>query len=227
MPAVRQTFVVIDEAWALLSNLGGGASAPGVVEAVQGIRRRQRGRFASGDGPTFGSGASDSEQVALAKGLLADSETRCDLRPSRRWNWPWRRICSPSRRREASLLPQLRRGVALWKVGQGSYLVQHRLSNLERTLVKHRWCHGGRRECAGSFLTALVPLAAAAHSSRWLLPARPSPCRGPADGQHAAPAGAAERELKALLLDDRAAHPGRLALGTVPRCSCWPALIAA
>jgi hypothetical protein len=36
---------------------------------------------------------------------------------------------------EAVLLPQLRRGVALWKVGQGSFLVQHRLSGLERVLV--------------------------------------------------------------------------------------------
>ena len=33
---------------------GGGALAPGVVEAVQGIRRRQRGHFASGDGPALG-----------------------------------------------------------------------------------------------------------------------------------------------------------------------------
>ena len=36
---------------------------------------------------------------------------------------------------EAELLPQLRRGVALWKVGQGSFLVQHRLSHMERLLV--------------------------------------------------------------------------------------------
>ncbi|HEY3843045.1 MAG TPA: hypothetical protein VGL48_07300, partial [Acidimicrobiales bacterium] len=36
---------------------------------------------------------------------------------------------------EAELLPQLRRGVALWKVGQRSFLVQHRVSLLERALV--------------------------------------------------------------------------------------------
>ena len=33
---------------------------------------------------------------------------------------------------EAELLPSLRRGWALWKVGQRSFLVQHRLSAFER-----------------------------------------------------------------------------------------------
>jgi hypothetical protein len=36
---------------------------------------------------------------------------------------------------EAELLPHLRRGWALWKVGQRSFLVQHRLSGLESELV--------------------------------------------------------------------------------------------
>ena len=36
---------------------------------------------------------------------------------------------------EAELLPHLRRGWALWKVGQRSFLVQHRLSSLERDIV--------------------------------------------------------------------------------------------
>jgi len=33
------------------------------------------------------------------------------------------------------LLPHLRRGWALWKVGQRSFLVQHRLSSFEREIV--------------------------------------------------------------------------------------------
>ena len=33
------------------------------------------------------------------------------------------------------LLPHLRRGWALWKVGQRSFLVQHRLSSAEREIV--------------------------------------------------------------------------------------------
>ena len=36
---------------------------------------------------------------------------------------------------EAELLPHLRRGWALWKVGQRSFLVQHRLSSLEQEIV--------------------------------------------------------------------------------------------
>jgi hypothetical protein len=36
---------------------------------------------------------------------------------------------------ETDLLPQLRRGIALWKVGQRSFLVQHRLSAMERSIV--------------------------------------------------------------------------------------------
>jgi hypothetical protein len=36
---------------------------------------------------------------------------------------------------EAELLPHLRRGWALWKVGQRSFLVQHRLSSTEREIV--------------------------------------------------------------------------------------------
>ena len=36
---------------------------------------------------------------------------------------------------EAELLPHLRRGWALWKVGQRSFLVQHRLSPFEHELV--------------------------------------------------------------------------------------------
>ncbi len=75
-----QIFLVVDEAWAILSNLGVarwlqsswklsrafGVSNVAVLHRVSDLRSV---------------GASDSEQVALAQGLLADSETRVDLRP--------------------------------------------------------------------------------------------------------------------------------------------------
>ena len=68
-------------------------------------------------------------------------------------------------------------------------------------------------------LTALVPLAVggalfALVSSRPTL-SLPGPRPRPARGAR----WARRRELKALLLDDRAVHPGRLALGTV-QVSC-------
>ena len=79
-------------------------------------------------------GASDSEQVALAQGLLADSETRVVYAQSPGELTVASELLSLSPT-EAELLPQLRRGIALWKVGQGSFLVQHRLGRMEHVLV--------------------------------------------------------------------------------------------
>jgi hypothetical protein len=128
-----QTFVVIDEAWALLSNLG-------VARWLQASWKLSRAFGVSNVAilhrvtDLHSVGASDSEQVALAKGLLADSETRVIYAQSPGELAVASDLLSLSST-EAGLLPQLRRGVALWKVGQGSFLVQHRLSRLERTLV--------------------------------------------------------------------------------------------
>jgi type IV secretory pathway VirB4 component len=79
-------------------------------------------------------GEADSEQVALARGLLSDSETRViyyqapgDVAASR--------DLLGLTESEADLLSQLRRGQALWKVGTRSFLVQHRLSPTERKIV--------------------------------------------------------------------------------------------
>jgi hypothetical protein len=128
-----QTIVVIDEAWALLSNLGVarwlqsswklsrafGVSNIAVLHRVSDLRSV---------------GASDSEQVALAQGLLADSETRVVYAQSPGELAAAAELLSLSST-EAELLPQLRRGVALWKVGQRSFLVRHRLSATERAMV--------------------------------------------------------------------------------------------
>jgi hypothetical protein len=79
-------------------------------------------------------GEENSEQVALARGLLSDSETRViyyqapgDVEASR--------DLLGLTESEADLLSQLRRGQALWKVGTRSFLVQHRLSATERDIV--------------------------------------------------------------------------------------------
>ncbi len=126
-------FLVVDEAWAILSNLGVarwlqsswklsrafGVSNVAVLHRVSDLRSV---------------GASDSEQVALAQGLLSDSETRVVYAQSPGELEAAAELLSLSAT-EADLLPQLRRGVALWKVGQRSFLVQHRLSATERTIV--------------------------------------------------------------------------------------------
>jgi hypothetical protein len=126
-------FLVVDEAWAILSNLGVarwlqsswklsrafGVSNVAVLHRVSDLRSV---------------GASDSEQVALAQGLLSDSETRVVYAQSPGELDAAAELLSLSAT-EMELLPQLRRGVGLWKVGQRSFLVQHRLSALERRMV--------------------------------------------------------------------------------------------
>ncbi len=126
-------FLVVDEAWAILSNLGVarwlqsswklsrafGVSNVAVLHRVSDLRSV---------------GASDSEQVALAQGLLSDSETRVVYAQSPGELEAAADLLSLSAT-EADLLPQLRRGIALWKVGQRSFLVQHRLSATERSIV--------------------------------------------------------------------------------------------
>ncbi len=126
-------FLVVDEAWAILSNLGVarwlqsswklsrafGVSNIAVLHRVSDLRSV---------------GASDSEQVALAQGLLSDSETRVVYAQSPGELEAATELLSLSAT-ETDLLPQLRRGIALWKVGQRSFLVQHRLSATERFMV--------------------------------------------------------------------------------------------
>lgn len=132
-PGGSQVFLVVDEAWAILSNLA-------VARWLQSSWKLSR---------AFGVcnmavlhrvsdlqsvGASDSEQVALAQGLLADSETRVIYAQSPGELEAATELLSLSPT-ESELLPQLRRGVALWKVGQRSFLVQHRMSRMESLLV--------------------------------------------------------------------------------------------
>jgi hypothetical protein len=136
-----QVFLVVDEAWAILSNLGVarwlqsswklsrafGVSNVAVLHRVSDLRSV---------------GASDSEQVALAQGLLADSETRVVYAQSPGEVALASEMLSLSST-EADLLPQLRRGIALWKVGQRSFLVQHRVSSTEQTMVNTDGAMGG------------------------------------------------------------------------------------
>jgi hypothetical protein len=126
-------FLVVDEAWAILSNLGVarwlqsswklsralGVSNVAVLHRVSDLRSV---------------GASDSEEVALAQGLLSDSETRVVYAQAAGELEAAADLLSLSDT-EVDLLPQLRRGIALWKVGQRSFLVQHRLSAMERRIV--------------------------------------------------------------------------------------------
>jgi len=125
--------VVVDEAWAILSNLAiarwlqagfklaraFGAANVAVVHRLSDLRA---------------AGAEGSEQQRLAEGLLADSETRVIF------GQPPSEVESATdllglTSTEADLLPRLPRGVALWKVGQRAFLVEHRLGRQESQMV--------------------------------------------------------------------------------------------
>ena len=129
----QRVIVVVDEAWAILSNLGVArwlqaswklSRALGIANMA--VLHRLSDLRSVGDG--------DSEQVGLAQGLLADSETRVVYGQS-----PGEVDRSAEllglTATEAALVPQLRRGVALWKVGRRSFLVEHRLGPDEHHLV--------------------------------------------------------------------------------------------
>jgi hypothetical protein len=79
-------------------------------------------------------GAAGSRERELAEGLLHDAQTRVIYRqvPD---NVARTQELLGLTAVEAELLPELDDGVALWKVGNRSFLVQHQLSSIEIPLV--------------------------------------------------------------------------------------------
>ncbi len=126
-------FVVVDEAWAVLANLG-------VARWLQASWKLSRAYGIANVAVLHrvsdlqSVGAVGSEQVGLASGLLADSETRVVYGQAPGEVAAARELLSLSET-EADVVPQLRRGVALWKVGRRSFLVQHVVGRGERTIV--------------------------------------------------------------------------------------------
>jgi hypothetical protein len=125
--------VVVDEAWAVLSDLAIArwlrasaklSRAHGVATMV--VVHRLSDLTAAGD--------QGSEQVRLARGLLADVETRIVYGQPPSEVEAARDLLGLSDT-EAALLPRLPRGVALWKVGMRTVLVEHRLGPSERGIV--------------------------------------------------------------------------------------------
>jgi hypothetical protein len=127
------TLVVVDESWAVMSNLG-------VARWLQASWKLSRAFGVANVAVLHrlsdlqGVGAAGSEQVGLARGLLSDSETRVI------YAQPPGEVAAATEAlslsaTEADLLPRLRRGVALWKVGRRAFLVQHLIGPLERRLV--------------------------------------------------------------------------------------------
>ena len=132
-PGAGHRFVVLDEAWRMLHHLGTArwlrtslklARQYGVSNVV--VIHRLSDLLAAGD--------ADSEQVQLAKGLLSDTETRVIYGQAQGEIGATADLLGLSQS-DRGLLPTLERGVAIWKVGRSSHLVEHRLGRLEEPIV--------------------------------------------------------------------------------------------
>ena len=128
-----QTLLVVDEAWAVLSEVAVGrflrsswklARARGVANIA--VCHRASDLSASG--------SAGSEEARLAEGLLADSETViCYAQPASELESLSSLLGCPLS--DVALLPRLPRGVALWRVAGESYLVENILASHERAMV--------------------------------------------------------------------------------------------
>ena len=79
-------------------------------------------------------GAQGSQEERVARGLLSDAETRVVFGQPPGEVEATRDLLGLTST-EAELLPTLDRGLALWKVGQRSFLVEHRLGRSEAQIV--------------------------------------------------------------------------------------------
>jgi hypothetical protein len=129
----NRIIVVVDEAWAILSNLG-------VARWLQSSWKLSRALGVANMAVLHrlsdlrSVGTEGSEQVTLAEGLLADSETRVVYAQSPGEVARTGELLGLTET-EAELVTQLRRGMALWKVGRRSFLVEHRLATGEQWMI--------------------------------------------------------------------------------------------
>ena len=126
-------YIVVDEAWAVLRDLS-------IARWLQASWKLSRSRGLSNIAilhrvsDLLAAGSQGSEQVAIASGLLSDSETRIIYsQPPGEVDLSRQLLGLNST--EAELLIDLRRGRSLWKVGTRSFVVSHQLGSRERGLV--------------------------------------------------------------------------------------------
>ncbi|MCU1494689.1 MAG: ATP-binding protein [Acidimicrobiaceae bacterium] len=128
-----RTILVVDEAWAVLANLG-------VARFLQSSWKLARARGIANVAVVHrvsdlaAVGGAGSAVTRLAEGLVADSETIvCYAQPASELELAATALGLSEE--ETRLVGRLGRGVALWKVAGRSFLVEHRLARGERELV--------------------------------------------------------------------------------------------
>ncbi|MBV8161374.1 MAG: ATP-binding protein [Acidimicrobiia bacterium] len=132
-PGAGKRIIVVDEAWAILSRVG-------IARWLQASFKLSRAYGLCNVAVIHrlsdlsAAGAEGSEAARLAQGLLADAETRVVYaQPPGELERATELLGLT--RTEAELLPRLGRGVALWKVGQRSFVVEHQVGAGEAALV--------------------------------------------------------------------------------------------
>ncbi len=139
----HQVILVVDEAWAILADLAVARwlQASWKLSRAWGVANMAVLHRLS---DLHSVGSAGSQQVGLAEGLLADSETRVIYAQSASELERSAALLDLSDT-ETGLLADLRRGVGLWKVGSRSFLVEHRLTARELALVDTDAAMGGSR----------------------------------------------------------------------------------
>lgn len=120
----QHRYVLIDEAWALLQTV---STARWLQASYKLCRQYGVANIAAIHrlSDLSAAGADGTEQRELAKGLLADAETRVIYRQAPGEIAAARELLGLTDT-EAALIPTLPAGVALWRVGGRSFVVEHR-----------------------------------------------------------------------------------------------------
>ena len=131
--AAPKVINVADEAWKILG-------VQGIGEWLQDSFKRSRAYGIQNVivmhrlSDLAAAGVAGSREVALAEGLLHDAQTRV-VYAQYEDEVPRVREALGLTSVESSILPELDPGIALWKVGRRSFLVQHRYGPHEAELV--------------------------------------------------------------------------------------------
>ncbi|MCP3989033.1 MAG: hypothetical protein GY724_08160 [Actinomycetia bacterium] len=128
-----QRILLLDEAWYLLSNLALARwlrsmfklSRQYGLSNIIVVHRMSDLEAAGGEG---------SEATRIAQGLLSDTETRVIYAQSEGEVADTKRLLGLTDA-ESEILPRLGRGVALWKVRQQTFIVDHRLGDHEWDII--------------------------------------------------------------------------------------------
>jgi len=128
-----QRILLLDEAWYLLSNLG---LARWLREMFKMSRKYGLSNIivVHRMSDLEAAGAEGSEANLIAQGLLSDTETRVIYAQSEGEVEDTKRLLGLTDA-EAEVLPRLGRGVALWKIRQQTFVVDHRIGTHEWELI--------------------------------------------------------------------------------------------